>query len=143
MEATQVTRASQRCPGVRVTAGSLCFSVLAERPRRARFGGPSKSAHRDKLREWGRLKAKGEPLLTSGNSGDLRRSSAFGGSVPVNPYAAITPVDSSEASLLLIVGIRGLPHGSGVIVKSLTSLCTERGIYPKPRTREKGTLSHV
>ena len=35
------------------------------------------AAHPDKRRDWGRLKAKMEPLLTSGNSGFLKSGFAF------------------------------------------------------------------
>ena len=49
------------------------------------YGSLCKSAaHRDKSREWGRLKAKVEPLLALGNNGDLQL-------VDGHPHAARRP----------------------------------------------------
>ena len=39
--------------------------------------GPQSAVPRDKSREWGRLKAKVEPLLTLGNSGEQRAARAY------------------------------------------------------------------
>ena len=43
----------------------------------SRFPLLKSAAHRDQSREWGRLKAKGEPLFTLGNSGDQNLDLAY------------------------------------------------------------------